>query len=510
MNGLAVRWLTHLARLGNRLPDPVTLFVLLAAGVALASAGLAGVEEEIVQRDGTRVRQTVRSLLSATGVRWFFDNAVTNFTGFAPLGKVLTVMLGIGVAERSGLIAAALRVLVNSVPKALLTATLVFAGVMSSTAADAGYVVLTPLGAVLFAGLGRHPLAGLAAAFAGVSGGYSANLLLTGLDPMLAGLTQEAARAVDPGYTVHAASNYYFMLFSTALITVIGTWVTTRFVEPMLGEWDRSRASEIPDASEEPTQRQRLALRAALATGAVILAGIGWLALSESSPLRDAAAAGGSATRAMAPFFASIDLQIALLFFAPGVVYGALTGQVRNDRDVARMTSETMATMGAYIVLAFAAAQFVAFFNWTHLGAVSAVKGAKLLQAIGLGGVPLLLAFLALAAALNLLVGSASAKWAFMAPIFVPMLMLSGFSPEVVQATYRVGDSVTNIVTPLLPYLPIIIVFARKYDREAGLGTLIAAMLPFSIAFGLAWAAALAVWVALGIPLGPGVATTYP
>ena len=513
MSGLAVRWLERLARAGNRLPDPITLFVLLAGLVALASAAFAGIGEEIVQRDGTRVRQTVRSLLSASGVRWFFDNAVTNFTGFAPLGKVLTVMLGIGVAERSGLVAAGLRALVGGVPRTLVTSTLVFAGVMSSMAADAGYVVLVPLGAVVFAGLGRHPLAGLAAAFAGVSGGYSANLLLTGLDPLLAGLTQEAARIVDPGYTVHAASNYYFMLFSTGLIVAVGTLATARLVEPMLGEWDPAGGEdgpEVPAADGEPTARERRAPRAALATGALVLAGTAWLGLAGDSPLRDARGPGESAVEALAPFFASIELQIALLFFAPGVVYGVLTGRIRSDRDVARMTAESMATMGAYVALAFVAAQFVAFFDWTRLGAVTAVRGARLLEAVGLDGVPLLLAFLGVAAVFNLLLGSASAKWAFMAPIFVPMLMLSGFSPEVVQATYRVGDSVTNIVTPLLPYLPVIIVFARRYDREAGLGTLIAAMLPYSLAFGLCWSLALAAWVAAGIPLGPGAPTAYP
>jgi aminobenzoyl-glutamate transport protein len=235
-----------------------------------------------------------------------------------------------------------------------------------------------------------------------------------------------------------------------------------------------------------------------------------WLALASGSPLRAQVPPDAPPLAALAPWFGSIELQIALLFFVPGVVYGTLAGQIRSDRDVARMTADTMSTMGSYLVLAFVAAQFVAFFNWTGIGAVAAVHGARALEAAGLGGSALLLAFLAATVLLDLLVGSASAKWAFMAPVFVPMLMLSGLSPEATQAAYRIGDSVANIVSPLLPYLPVIIVFARRYDRDAGIGTLIAAMLPYSVAFALAWSALLVAWLALDLPLGPGVSARYP
>lgn len=502
--------LQSIARIGNKLPDPITLFAGLAVLVMVLSALFAGISEDVVQRDGSVASKTVRSLLSAEGIRWAFESAVTNFTGFAPLGKVLTVMLGIGVAERTGLIAVALKVLVQSVPKTLITATLVFAGIMSSMAADAGYVVLTPLGAVLFAGLGRHPLAGLAAAFAGVSGGYSANLLITGLDPMLAGLTQEAARTIDKTYEVNATSNYYFMLFSTVLITVVGTLVTTRIVEPMLGTWDKSKAQAGDSESEPPDAgNEQRAFRGAMLSGLVLSAAIAALAAIPGSPLRDSVAPGQPGVNALAPFFKSIEVLIAALFFIPGIVFGALNGSLKNDKDVAKMTSDSMATMGTYIALSFAAAQFVAFFSWTELGAITAVKGANVLKAIGFTGIPLLLAFLVVSAIMNLFVGSASAKWAFMAPIFVPMLMQMGFSPETVQATYRVGDSITNIITPLMPYLPIIIVFAKKYDRDAGLGTLMAAMVPYSVAFGIVWTITLGVWVGFDFPLGPGVPATY-
>jgi len=508
LTGCAVRALERLAALGNRLPDPLTLFALLSLGVIGLSAALSGEQAEIAQRDGGVALFAVRSLASAEGVRWMFENAVANFVAFPPLGKVLVVMLGIGVAERTGLIALVLRRMVDAVPDPGVTAALVFASAMSSMAADAGYVVITPLGAALFAGLGRHPLAGLAAAFAGVSGGYSANLLITGLDPMLSALTQQAAQTVDPGYSVNASANWYFMAASTLVITALGTWVTTRVVEPLLGSWDPSRAESHREPLMDLGVRERRGLGAALAAALAVLGVIGWLAVSARSPLRDPAA--GSGLDALGPFFHSLELLVAALFFAPGLAYGIRSGKLRSDRDVGAMLADTMASMGAYVALAFVAAQFVAFFGWTHLGPILAVRGVESLRAAGLGGLPLLLAFVALSASLNLLVGSASAKWAFMAPIFVPMLMLSGFSPQAVQAAYRVGDSVTNTISPLLPYVPIIIVFARRYDREAGLGTLLAAMFPYALAFGVVWTALLLGWIGLGIPLGPGAPTLYP
>lgn len=497
--------------LGNRLPDPATLFLLLSVAVVLLSMVLAGLSEEMVQRDGSVATKTVQSLLSRDGVRWMFEHMIPNFTGFAPLGSVLTVMLGIGIAERSGLIATSLQILVRSVPNSMITAALVFAGVMSSMAADAGYVVLTPLGAVLFAGIGRHPLAGLAAAFAGVSGGFSANLLITGLDPLLAGLSTEAARTVDPEYTVLATSNWYFMVVSTFLITAVGTLVTTRIVEPMLGPWDRSFAQEDDGSSDTEGigALERKGFRRAMAVGAVVAAGMAALALVDGSPLRDEIPEGAPAVDALAPFFESIEILIATLFAIPGIVYGVTLGRIRNDKDAAQMMTDTMATMGAYLVLAFAAAQFVAFFNWSNLGAITAVRGARMLEALGLEGFLLMLAFIVVSAAMNLVMGSASAKWAFMAPIFVPMLMVMGFSPEATQAGYRVGDSITNIITPLMPYLPIIIIFAQRYDRRMGLGTLMAAMLPYSVAFAIGWTILLGIWFGLDIPLGPGVRTTW-
>jgi len=505
-----VRALSAVERVGQRLPDPLTLFFGMSALVVLVSALLVGASADVVQRSGETVTMSVQSLLTIAGVRWMLTNAVNNFIQFAPLGPVLTVMIGIGVAERTGFISMGLKVLVTRVPDAMLTATVVFAGVMSSMAADAGYVVLTPLGALLFASVRRHPIAGLAAAYAGVSGGFSANLLITGLDPMLAALTQQAAQTLDPAYTVNAASNYYFMIASTFLVTIVGTVVTTRIVEPMLGEWDPSQGDGVDLSSDQmPGAAETRAFGFATLAGISLAGGLLMLGLLPGAPLYDTIGPNEPAVNSLHTFFGAIEILVTIGFIIPGLIYGVMVGAITSDRDVAKMMSDTMSSMGAYVVLAFIAGQFVAYFNWTNLGAITAVKGAGLLQAIGLQGGLLMVAFLVVAALMNFLVGSASAKWAFMAPIFVPMLMQMGLSPEATQAAYRVGDSITNIISPLMPYLPIIIVFAQKYDRKAGMGTLLAAMLPYSIAMGIVWIIMLLVWVYAGIPLGPGASALY-
>ncbi len=372
---------------------------------------------------------------------------------------------------------------------------------LSSLAADAGYVVLTPLGAVLFAGLGRHPLAGLCAAFAGVSAGFSANLLLTSLDPLLAAFTLDAARIFDAGYTLTASANYYFMLASTPLLTLAGWWVTERIVVPRLGEWE-GQAEHASDIAEPLSALQRRGLLWAAVAAAVATLLIALLVVPEWGLLRGED--GG-----LGPFYSALAFLMALFFFAPGLAYAVATREVRNDRDVARITGDTIGTMGAYIVLAFAAAQFVAYFKWSNIGLLLSLSGASLLDAIGFVGLPLLLGFVVVAGVINLFVGSASAKWALMAPVLVPMGMALGLSPEVVQAAYRVGDSVTNIITPLNPYFPIVIAFGQQYVPGLRLGTLIAAMLPYAVVFAIVWSLLFALWFLLGLPLGPGASLDY-
>jgi len=422
---------------------------------------------------------------------------VNNFTGFAPLGTVLVAMLGIGVAERSGLIGAALRLLVLSAPRSLLTFVIVLAGVLSNTASELGYVLLVPLGAVVFLAVGRHPIAGLAAAFAGVSGGYSANLFVGTLDPLLAGLSQEAARIVRPDYLVNPACNYYFMSVSTLVIAVAGTWVTERIVAPRLGKYEgEAEAEELKRLSGREKRGLWLA-----AIAAALFAGILTLGTVPSDGfLRDPETGG----LLHSPFLSGIVAFIFLGAVLLGVAYGIGAGTISGSKEVVQGMGKAIETLGVYVVLVFFAAQFVAYFRWSNLGLIFAIEGAQLLRELGLGPIPLMMAFILLTAVINLSMGSASAKWAIMAPVFIPMFMLLGYSPEYVQAAYRVGDSSTNIISPMMSYFALIVAFVEKYEPRAGIGTVIATMLPYTIVFLLAWAALFSVWLLLGLPVGPG------
>jgi aminobenzoyl-glutamate transport protein len=490
------RGLRVVERAGNALPHPATLFLIATLAVILVSAVVA-LTGWSVAHPATGVPVSAVNLVSVEGMHRMLKGLVPNFTGFAPLGTVLVAMLGIAVAEGAGLIAAALKLLVLSAPRRLLTFTIVFAGIMSNTGGEVGYVLLLPLSALVFAATGRHPLAGLAAAFAGVSGGYSANLLLGTIDPLLAGLTQEAAHLVDAGYRVNPAANYYFMMASTLLVALTGTVVTERTVIPRLGTWSGSADSSAVDPLTAPERRGlRFAFSAAAALAAVVLAGI----VPEGGFLRDLETGDVLHSPLLSGIVAFIFAGGALV----GVAYGIGAGTVRRDTDVLKSMSRSMETMGSYLVLVFFAAQFVAVFNWTNLGLIVAVEGAAVLKALGLGTVPLIVGFVALSAATNLAMGSASAKWAILAPVFVPMFMLLGYTPEFTQAAYRVGDSVTNIVSPMMSYFALIIAFVQRYDPEAGLGTVVALMLPYSVAFFVVWTLFLVAWALLGLPVGPG------
>lgn len=488
------RVLDLIETVGNKLPHPATLFALFAFLVVIFSWFFAQFDV-VVTHPSTGKPVHAVSLLSADGIRRITTSLVTNFTGFVPLGTVLVAMLGVGVAEGSGLLSTALRGLVLSAPRKLITVVVVFAGVMSNAASEAGYVILVPLGAIIFQAFGRHPLAGLAAAFAGVSGGYSANLVLGTVDPLLAGITTETAHIIDPQYTVNPAANYYFMAVSTFLITAAGTFVTERIVEPRLGKHE-GRSSSVE--SLRPEEKRGLKA-AALTFGAftvLLLLGV----LPENGVLRDPQTGG----LLNSPFLSGIVTIIFLMFFLPGIAYGIATRAIGNDSDIINAMGKTMSTLGVYIVLVFFAAQFVAFFSWTNLGIIIAIEGAELLKSIGLTGIPLIFAFILVAAFLNLFMGSASAKWAIMAPVFVPMFMLLGYTPELTQTAYRIGDSTTNIVTPMMSYFALIVAFAQKHKPDAGIGTIIATMMPYTVTFLLTWSSLLLLWMLLELPVGPG------
>ena len=495
------RFLGAIERAGNILPHPATLFVILAVLVIILSAITAWFGVSVVH-PGTKEVVRAESLLTIAGLHRILTSLVTNFTGFAPLGTVLVAMLGIAVAEGSGLISATLRAVVLSAPRRLLTMVVVFAGVLSHMASDVGYVLVIPLGAMIFLAVGRHPLAGLAAAFAGVSGGFCANFLLGPTDPLLAGITQEAARILDKPYVVTAAANYYFAAASAFVIVLSGTFITERVVVPRLGEYS---GDEKPEELKELSPAERRGLRCALVMALALIGIILWGLVPTGGFLRDLKTGGVLDS----PFLKGI---VAIIFFGGtlvGLAYGIGAGTIRGDSDVMKSMEKAMATMALYLVLAFFASQFVAFFNWTHLGVITAVKGAEILRSSGIGGIPLIISFICITVLLDLVLGSASAKWAVMAPVFVPMFMLLGYSPELTQAGYRVGDSVANIITPLMSYFPLVVAFAQRYDKRAGIGTIMATMLPYSVTFFVLWTMLLIVWYLLGLPLGPGAEIYY-
>lgn len=509
----AMRSLTTVERVGNRLPDPVTLFIILILLVMVAS-WLALQMGASAVHPGTGDEIVPVNLFSEEQIRRIFTQMPRTFADFPPLALVLVVMLGIGVAERSGLIETALRAFVGSVPRSLITSSVVLAGMLSSLAVDAGYVVLIPLGAVIFHSVGRHPIAGLAAAFAGVSGGFSANLLLTSLDPLLAGFTTPAAQILNPEYVVLPTANWWMMAALVPLFTITGTLVTERVLEPHLGAYEGDVPPAAEDQSLSPLQKRGLWW--ALAVSLLVLAVVAWMAWP-GGPLWDATLGDDALfVQRIGPLLNSIVAIMFFLFLLPGLAFGIVTRTIRSDKDVAGMTADTMGTMGAYIVLAFVAAHLVAFFGWSNLGIITAISGADFLKSIGFTGLPLIVGFVIVSCILNLFIGSASAKWAIMAPVFVPMLMLTevspgvGYAPELVQAAYRIGDSITNILTPLMPYFPLVIVFAQKYDRRIGIGTILSAMLPYSVAFFLVGILTLIAWIFFGWPLGPGAPLYYP
>jgi aminobenzoyl-glutamate transport protein len=490
------RMLGAIERVGNALPHPSTLFAGMAVLVVLMSGLFHSLGVRAVH-PGTGETVEPVSLLTLAGLHRILTEMVTNFTSFAPLGTVLVSMLGIGIAERSGLIGTTLRLVVLSAPRGLLTFLIVFSGIVSNTASEVGYVLLVPLGAMIFLAVGRHPIAGMAAAFAGVSGGYSANLLLSTIDPLLSGLSEEAARIIDPSYQVNPTCNWYFMVVSTFFIAAAGTWITEKIVVPRLGDYK----GEKPEGKIEKLSRdERRGLLYATITGVAFTAFLLLGTVPADGFLRNPET--GGVLRS--PFTSGIVAFIFAGAAISGIAYGWGAKTMRSDSDIFDGMSKSMQTLSIYIVLCFFAAQFVAYFKWTNLGLIFAIRGAGVLEASGLGDIPLIIAFVMLSATINLAMGSASAKWALIAPVFIPMFMLLGYSPELVQASYRVGDSVTNVISPLMSYFPLVVAFMKRYDDNAGIGTVVATMLPYSVAFFLVWTVMLIVWFLVGIPVGPG------
>ncbi|MCF8361349.1 MAG: AbgT family transporter [Prolixibacteraceae bacterium] len=489
-------------RAGNALPHPATLFALFALTALLLSALGHFMGWEVIHPGTKEIIRPV-NLLSHDGIHRIILEMVDNYTGFAPLGIVLVAMLGIGIAEQSGLINAVIRMLVLNSPRHLLTFVIVFAGILSNLASDVGYVLLIPLSGIIFNAVGRHPIAGMAAAFAGVSGGFSANLVIGTVDPLLAGLSQEAARIIDPVYSVNATANYYFMVASTFVIAFAGTFVTEKIVEPQLGKYDGD-VSQEDESFDALNKKEKKGL---------LFSGITFLAIFAVAVIGiipdDGFFRGPGGGLLNSPLIKGVVTLLLITAGSMGLVYGFVTGTFKNDSDVMSGMAKSMKTLATYLVLVFFAAQFVAYFKWSNLGIIMAVKGAETLMSANIGLIPLMILFIMLSATINMLMGSASAKWAILAPIFIPMFMIMGYSPELSQVVYRIGDSVTNVISPMMSFFALIIAFVQKYDSKAGIGTIISTMLPYSVVFFIAWAILLVIWLLIGLPLGPGAGIHY-
>ncbi len=489
-------------KIGNKLPHPVVLFIILAILVIIVSHIMALLGVEVTYFDATEgmdVSVHAVSLINREGINYIFNSAVGNFTGFAPLGTVLVAMLGVGVAEWTGLIAASMKKLLANVPTFLLSAAVVFAGIMSNIASDVGYVVIVPLGAMIFAAAGRHPIAGLAAGFAGVSAGFSANLFPGPLDAMMVGIANETLGSSGIDYQMSVTANWYFLIASTFLLTIVGAIITDRLVEPRLGEY---HGSYRPN-KEELTERELTGLRNALIVFLIYIVIMAFTMFGPNALFQSF----DESTGAMSlDYFLGDGLLFALflLFSLPGLAYGVTVGKIKTSSDFVEGMTESMRTMGGYIVLTFFASQLINYFNYSNMGMIMAKNGADFLKSIQLTGLPLLIAFILLTAIINLFIGSASAKWTLLSPIFSPMFYEIGIAPEATLVAYRIADSATNIISPLMSYFAMILVFMKKYDRNSGIGTLISIMIVYSGIFLVSWILLFSLWFMLGLPLGPG------
>ena len=512
-------FLGYIERTGNKLPDPVFIFlyligILMAISVICALVGVSAIHPTQFAANGTDpLILSAKSLLSAENIQKLWTEMPKTFTHFHPLGYVLVVMLGAGVAERSGLFASGIKSALANVPKALMTPIVALVAMLSNHAADSGYVVVIPLAAIVFAAAGRHPLAGIAAAFAGVSGGFSANIAPGQLDALLFGITEAAvvAAQLESSWTMNIAGNWYFIAALLVIYLPVICYVTDKIIEPRLGVWNSADSqNESFDEENKPlTSDQKRGLRhAGIAVLGVCLL---WLLMTfgPGTPLlNDGPGTEGQPWYVIAtPLFQSLVGGFMILFLAAGWSYGRAAGTIRSGDDLIAMMTEAMKDLGYYLVLAFVAAHFVAMFNWSNLGLITAVHGAGAIESSGLP-LPIALGLIVLfAALLNLFVGSASAKWALLAPVLVPMLMLLGISPEGATAAYRVGDGATNIITPLMVYFPLILIFANRWQKDFGIGSLTAMMIPYAIWMLITGVILVILWITLGLPFGPGAPT---
>ncbi len=498
------KFLNKIEVLGNKLPDPVTIFLGLCIIVLITSSIVASKDVSVIH-PGTKETVAVVNLLSKEQLQNILASIVSNFQGFAPLGLVLVVMIGAGMCDKVGLMEAAIKGCASKISGKSVTLVVMIIGMLANLASDAGTILLPPLAAIAFLGVGRHPLIGLFAGYAAVTLGFFANIMISVVDVLVASFTIPAAQMIDPSYSGNATMNLYFMIASTFVLAILGTIVTEKFIAPRFGEYT---GNATLDVDSKLTDEQKKGLKLAGISILVYVAIIGLLSIGgTNSFLADPET--GDLLSNNAPFMKGMVPIMSLLFFIPGIVYGKVTGIIKNDKDIVSLMGKSMSDMGGYIILAFAASQFLQLFSTSNLGIVLSVKGAEFLKNANISGVPLIIGFILLSCLINIFIGSASAKWAIMAPIFVPMFMMLGYSPALTQMAYRIGDGITNPISPLFAYFPVVLAFAKKYDKNAGMGTIMSNMIPYSLSFLIVWSILLAVFMVLGLPLGPGAPTSY-
>ncbi len=531
------RMLDRIERAGNKMPDPAILFLILCGGVIVLSQILfwfnvqatyevikpppvptqetyyggsveptdVGPTEPVPPSAYRTVTETtkVKGLLQGEGVRYLFTSFVSNFRNFAAVAIILVVMIGVGLAEATGLIAALIRKLVGVSSRSTLTFIIVLLGVISSIASDAGYLVLIPLGAAAFKSVGRNPLAGLAAAFAGVAAGFGVNFLITPLDGVLVEITNDASGSQSNH--IDLASNLYFGIGSTIFVTFVLTFITAKLVENRLGTWDPADLGEGPqeadDAPDVTPEQEKRGLRFALWATLAVLAAITLLTAIPGAPLRnpDTGKVIGDS-----PFMDSLIVIIMLIFYAAGYAYGRGAGTIKGSDDVLKTITKSWAGLAGLLFLFLLIAQFIAYFNYSRIADVLAVKLGDVLERINIGAVWLLIGVILISFIVDLIIPQAIAKWALLAPIFIPLFLRLGVAPQTVLAAYRVGDSPFNVLTPLMAYFPLIVIFAKRYRKDAGIGTVVSLMLPYAIVLSILWTLFFVVWYLIGIPLGPG------
>jgi aminobenzoyl-glutamate transport protein len=491
-------------KVGNKVPHPAVLFLLLIGAVVVFSHVLYGMGTSVTyQRINPRTHQAelvtsaVRSLLTADGIRFVFTSVVANFINFGPVGIILVAMIGVGLAERAGLIGALIRQIVLVAPQGAMTAIIVTLGVLSSIASDAGYLVLIPLGAVAFHSLGRHPLAGLAAAFGGVAAAFGANFLVKPIDGILAEMTNDAIHIVDPAQSIALTANFYFGIASSLVLIVVCTWLTSRIIEPRLGQYEGdSPVSVSQSLSAEESKGLRFAFAALV--GCVIVLSL--LTVPPGAPLRnpDTGSVLGNS-----PLMDSLVFLIMAVFLVTGLAYGLGARTIRSAQGAIDAITATISDLGGLLFLFFVISQFVAYFNYSNMGTILAVRLADALKDANLQSTTLLLAFLVIGFLLSIPIPNILPKWAIIAPVFVPLFMKLGVAPDVVLAAYRVSDSPPNVINPLLPHFALVVGFAQRWQKNAGVGTIVAMMLPYTAATFVAWTALFFAWYLLGIPFGP-------